>query len=153
MGGGDVSFEIMWTDPRHESFLQDRSGPWEECTKTGVVHGRRAPRQEWSMGGVHQDRSGPWEECTKTGVVHGRSAPRQEWSMGGEHQDRSGPWEECTKTGVVHGREHQDRSGPWEECTKTGVVHGRRAPRQEWSMGGEHQDSRTEGRRAEGPLH
>ena len=119
--GWNGSFEIMWTNPRHESFLQDRSGPWEECTKTGVVHGRRAPRQEWSMGGVHQDRSGPWEECTKTGVVHGRSAPRQEWSMGGEHQDRSGPWEECTKTGVVHGREHQD--------------------------------SRTEGRRAEGPVH
>ena len=55
--------------------------------RTGVVHGGRAPRQEWSMGGVHQDRSGPWEEGTKTGVVHGRSAPRQEWSMGGEHQD------------------------------------------------------------------
>ena len=51
------------------------------------------------------------------------------------------------------GGEHQDRSGPWKESTKTGVVHGRRAPRQEWSMGGEHQDSRTEGRRPEGPVH
>ena len=79
---------------------QDRSGPWEESTKTGVVHGRRAPRQEWSNGGEHQDRSGPMEESTKTGVVHGRRAPRQEWSMGGEHQDRSGPWEESTKTVV-----------------------------------------------------
>ena len=55
--------------------------------RTGVVHGRRAPRQEWSMGGEHQDRSGPWEESTKTGVVHGRRASRQEWSMGGEHQE------------------------------------------------------------------
>ena len=27
---------------------QDRSGPWEESTKTGVVHGRRAPRQSYS---------------------------------------------------------------------------------------------------------
>ena len=54
-GGGGGSFEIMWTDPRHERFLQDRSGPWEESTKTVVVHGRRAPRQEWSMGGEHQD--------------------------------------------------------------------------------------------------
>ena len=58
-------------------------------SRTGVVHGRRAPRQEWSMeestktGVVH----GPWEESTKTGMVHGRRAPRQEWSMGGEHQD------------------------------------------------------------------
>ena len=132
--------------------------------RTAVVHGRRAPRQEWSMGGEHQDRSGPWEESTKTGVVHGRRAPRQVWSMGGEPQDRSGPWEESPKTGVVHGRraprqewsmggEHQDRSGPWEESPKTGVVHGRRAPRQEWSMGGEHQDSCTEGRRPQGPLH
>ena len=51
------------------------------------------------------------------------------------------------------GGEHQDRSGPWEESTKTGVVHGRRAPRQEWSVGGEHQDSRTEGSRAQGPFH
>ena len=32
-GGGGSSFEIAWTDPRHESFLQDRSGPWEESTK------------------------------------------------------------------------------------------------------------------------
>ena len=119
--GWNVSFEIMWTNPDTRASY-----------RTGVVHGGRAPRQEWSMEGEHQDRSGPWEECTKTGVVHGRTAPRQELSMGGEHQDRS---------------------GPWGESTKTGVVHGRRAPRQEWSMGGEHQDSRTEGRRAEGPLH
>ena len=75
--------------------------------RTGVVHGRRAPRQEWSMGGEHQDRSGPWEESTKTGVVHGRRAPRQEWSMGGEHQDRSGPWEESTKTVVQKADGHR----------------------------------------------
>ena len=98
--GWNGSFEIMWTNPRHESLLQDRSGPWGESTKTGVVHGGRAPRQEWSMGGEHQDRSGPWEVSTKTGVVHGRRAPRQEWSMGGGHQDRSGPWGESTKTVV-----------------------------------------------------
>ena len=36
--------------------------------RTGVVHGRSAPRQEWSMGGGHQDRSGPWEGSTKTVV-------------------------------------------------------------------------------------
>ena len=36
--------------------------------RTGVVHVRRAPRQEWSMGGGHQDRSGPWQESTKTVV-------------------------------------------------------------------------------------
>ena len=75
-----------------------------DSCRTGVVHGRRAPRQEWSIRGEHQDRSGPWEESIKTGVVHGRRAPRQEWSMGGEHQDSSGPWEDSTKTGVVHGR-------------------------------------------------
>ena len=51
----NVSFEIMWTNPRHESLLQDRSGPWEGSTKTGVVHGRSAPRQEWSMAGEHQE--------------------------------------------------------------------------------------------------
>ena len=34
--GWNGSFEIMWTNPRHESFLQDRSGPWEESTKTVV---------------------------------------------------------------------------------------------------------------------
>ena len=53
--GWNGSFEIIWTNPRHESLLQDRSGPWEGSTKTGVVHGRSAPRQEWSMGGEHQE--------------------------------------------------------------------------------------------------
>ena len=108
--GWNVSFEIMWTNPDTRASY-----------RTGVVHGGRAPRQEWSMGKEHQDRSGPWEENK-----------RQEWFMGGVHQDRSGPWQESTKTGVVHGRraprqewsmggEHQDRSGPWKKSTKTVV--------------------------------